>query len=248
MGEILVSEGVLSIEQLEAALEHQKQTGDILGHVLLEMGLITETDITKTICIQYQLPFLSIANYDFNQKLVEIFPREFLHRHKLLPFDKIGKTLLLLVAEVPDPEVLAEVPKRTNLNAAIYVGYLTEVQRMLNDLVPLPTGDEAASPAGAAAAKGVTGVRPDTGHSPAKVSPTAAPKVAAKKTHTSTIEIVPAVLDDDDDEKAAGKNTLFGDSKESFLEELDSTWNSIFQLTEPLKDDLQEKDDPQEKD
>jgi hypothetical protein len=206
IGEILVNQGILSTEQLDEALAIQKKTGDLLGVILQDLGLVSEPDIAKTICIQYQLPFVTLANYEFDARLVKLFPLEFLTANKILPFDKIGDTLLLLVAEIPPDKVLAEIPKLTKLNAALYVGYASEVDKYL-------TG---------------------TGPKPAAQKPAAAAQAAAPPEERVLIQRV--VDDDGDEDAAteddaatgAGKTLAFGADAKSFLEELDSTWDQIF--------------------
>jgi hypothetical protein len=235
IGEILVSEGLITLDQLEEALHQQELSGDILGQILMDMGLISESDITKTLSTQYQLPFLSLENYDANPKLIEIFPPGFLHEHKLLPFDKVGKTLLLLVAEIPEPEVLEEVPRRTNLNAALYVGYLSEVRRRLEELCPRARSEEGVAADVEAPEK--------SGQEQGKTEGTA--KGAAKTPQGEAARPGAAKGNSDATGSGASASLFVGESQESFLNELDTTWNSIFSQVEITTggDDDDEKED-----
>ena len=45
LGDILISDGLLTQEQLEEALAQQKQTHERLGAVLIEYGYITEKEL-----------------------------------------------------------------------------------------------------------------------------------------------------------------------------------------------------------
>ncbi len=137
VGELLAEEGVITNEQLDEALQVQAKSGGLLGLILMDMGLITETDIARVTCVQLQLPFISLHNYDFETKLTELFDREFLHEHQLFPFDKVGKTLLMLVTEIPTEIVLTAIPQQSGMNAGLYVGYLSEVSKQLDAVVPL---------------------------------------------------------------------------------------------------------------
>jgi type IV pilus assembly protein PilB len=197
IGEILVNEGLITPDQLEDALKVQKKTGELLGSVLMDMGLVAESDIAKTMCIQYQLPFICLQNYDFDDKLVQLFPKEFLHKHRVLPFDRIGDMLLVLVTEIPQEQVLEEIPKLTQLNTALYVGYVSEVMSQLKKLVPLAQSGE---------------TRP-----------------AVKHVEKAAVAVSAAAQINEDVEEQDGATLVFGSSKESFLEELDSTWDSIFE-------------------
>ncbi|MBI4605581.1 MAG: hypothetical protein HY721_26755 [Planctomycetes bacterium] len=235
IGEILVNEGVVSQEQVEAALDVQRKSGGLLGTILMDMGIVTESDIAKTISVQYQLPFICLANYELDEKLVGLFPREFLHKHKLLPFDKIGDTLLIMVSEIPQDSVLAEIPKLTQLNAALYVGYYSEVTKHLETLAPLdgqpppkamgkgPSAKPAAAPAG-----------------PVPVRE-AAPLLEISDGGPEGEEEAPLAADGDEGDLTDEGETLVFNEGKSFLEELDSTWNTIFEEATEEKADKQVK-------
>ena len=202
VGEILVEEGVVSPEQIEEALSIQRNTGELLGLILMNMGVAAESDIAKVLCLEYQLPFMCLANYEIDEKLVALFPKDFLHHHRILPFDKIGETLLILVAQIPSQSALEEIPKLTQLNPALYVGYLSEVTRVLKTLIPLDDEEQAQ----------VTGeviqeVKQAIDPAPTKVTP---PQESNK-------------IDGD-----AKPNPLVFGSQDSFLKDLNSTWDSIF--------------------
>src|SRR5258705_11686987 len=89
-GEILVADGLISREQLEEPLEVQKATGEFLGTILLELGQITESDIVRTLSVQYQLPFLRPSLYDIDRRPIQKFKPEFMHLTKLLPIAQLG--------------------------------------------------------------------------------------------------------------------------------------------------------------
>ena len=158
VGELLVEEGVITGEQLDEALQTQAKSGGLLGLILMDMGLITEADIARVTCVQLQLPFISLHNYEFETKLVELFDRQFLHEHQLFPFDKVGKTLLMLVTEIPTETVLTAIPQQSGMNAGLYVGYLSEVSKQLQTLVPLSEDQKAKK---VASAKQSGAARPD---------------------------------------------------------------------------------------
>jgi hypothetical protein len=221
IGEILVNEGIITPEQLDQALELQKKNGELLGELLMDLGYVTEADIAKTICLQYQLPFITLENYLFEEKLFSVLPKDFLLAHKLLPFDKLGNTLLVLVTEIPSDKVLSEIPKLTQLNVALYVGMTSEVNKYLNSMT---TGQRKTAP------------------KPAGAEPPAAARAAKPEPVASGVS-VRTVIDDDDDEAGPGASDadegqddpalVFGQDKESFMEELDSSWASIFPDPKP---------------
>lgn len=49
LGQILVNMGLLRRDQLDAALEEQKRSGDLLGRVLVKAGWVTERDVINAL-------------------------------------------------------------------------------------------------------------------------------------------------------------------------------------------------------
>jgi len=141
-GEIIVSEGLISRDQLDEALDLQRTSGEFLGTILLDLGYITEGDIVKTLSVQHQLPFLRPSLYELDRKLILKFKPDFLHLHKMLPVDQIGDLLLLVVTDIPCDEVLGQVQQTCQSNLAIYIGSIHEVDRLLKDMVPLTPDQE----------------------------------------------------------------------------------------------------------
>lgn len=237
IGDILVNEGIISSDQLDEALSIQKKTRNLLGTILMDMGLVSESDIAKITCLQYQLPFISLANYELDEKLVQLFPRDFLHRHKILPFDRVGEMLLIMVTEVPPDNVLLEIPNLTKLNAALYVGYNSEVTHHLTSLVPLSKA-ERSSAAAPKAAQTSTSAAAGKEKPPLEVLET--PRGRGREEEDLEEEEETSDTEEDDGEakgeeggKEAEDNTLvFDTGKQSFLEELDSTWDSIFEVAQ----------------
>ena len=73
LGGILMAEGLVTPEQVTEALEIQKDTGKILGQVLIELGYITEYDLAKSLATQFQFPYISPTSYAIDRDILEIF-------------------------------------------------------------------------------------------------------------------------------------------------------------------------------
>jgi hypothetical protein len=233
IGEILVNQGIITAEQLEDALKLQQKSGELLGGILLDMGLVTEADIAKTICIQYQLPFISLANYEQDEKAAALLPKDFLSKHRCLPFDRIGDTLLVMISEVPQDAVITEMLKLSKLKAvAMYVGYTSEIARCISGSVkpgavrgPVDTVRAKAAPA----IDIESATTPTHGDLLADDYETAAD---AAETETLGTDLLPDTLDieipEETEEKEQKPALVFGSNK-TLREELDNNWDSIFQ-------------------
>ena len=141
--EILVSDGLIGQDQLDEALEIQKGCGDTLGAILLDIGYIVEGDIVKALSIQYQLPCLHPDNYEIDTNLFDPFDPAFLHRHLILPIDRIGNLMLVLLHNIPSKSVIEEMQQITSCDLAIYLGTSSEIKNALVEHCAISAADEA---------------------------------------------------------------------------------------------------------
>ncbi|MEE9122857.1 MAG: ATPase, T2SS/T4P/T4SS family [Syntrophobacteria bacterium] len=100
LGEILRDEGLISEEQLQAALEKQKgEKGLRIGEVLVAMGAVTAEDAAQAIWQQRQIPYLDLDNYALDPKVIELVPEKLARAYLALPIFKIGNTLTVAMAD-----------------------------------------------------------------------------------------------------------------------------------------------------
>src|SRR5262245_13290272 len=95
LGEILVEEGILGEDQIQEALKRQRETGELFGEALAQLGYLTEYDIARTIVKQFGLPFLDASKYRIPKEAFQAVPSEMQIQNHFVVLDKIGKTLLL---------------------------------------------------------------------------------------------------------------------------------------------------------
>lgn len=139
---LLVDEGLVSRDDVAAAQQIQGTTGESLGAILVDMDCLSALDLARSLTSHFQLPFICLRHYDRDTKLVQLFPTDFLHQHKIFPFDSIGRMLLCAVTEIPEDKVLAEIPRITKHKVALYAGLLEEIERCLQEACPLGEDSE----------------------------------------------------------------------------------------------------------
>ena len=100
LGEILRDEGVISEQQLQAALEKQKtEKGVRIGEVLVAMGAATAEDVAQAIWQQRQIPYVDLDNYALDPKVIELVPEKMARAYLALPIFKIGNALTVAMAD-----------------------------------------------------------------------------------------------------------------------------------------------------
>ncbi|SFF92706.1 type II secretion system protein E (GspE) [Desulfotomaculum arcticum] len=95
LGVRLVQEGVISQQQLNQALIHQKANRGFLGKVLVDLGFCTEEDIAKVMAKRAGVPFVSLEKYPIDPSAVAKLPTEAQRKYKALPISFSGDKLLV---------------------------------------------------------------------------------------------------------------------------------------------------------
>ena len=60
IGDLLVREGMISKEQLDKALQEQRQNGTRIGYNLVKLGFVQELELTKMLAKQYKMPAVDL--------------------------------------------------------------------------------------------------------------------------------------------------------------------------------------------
>ena len=101
LGDLLVETGLITVEQLETALQ-EKSPKQKLGDMLLQKGFITEQQLIEVLEFQLGIPHVSLYRYPFDIKLFNIVPREIAKRNMLVPLKKDGDRLFVAMADPMD--------------------------------------------------------------------------------------------------------------------------------------------------
>src|SRR3990167_6636080 len=105
IGELLIERGLVTREQLERALQEQKETKEPLGRILLKLGFVqNEVQLQLALSKQLDTPFIPVELLKprMDQRLKEIVPREMALEHLILPLERSGNQLKLAISNPPD--------------------------------------------------------------------------------------------------------------------------------------------------
>lgn len=99
LGELLVKENLININQLEEARKAQKQHGGRLMTALVNMGHISEKDLAEFLGRQHGLPTIDLLNFEIDPKAIELVSRQVCEKHRVIPVQKSDRTLVVAFAD-----------------------------------------------------------------------------------------------------------------------------------------------------
>ena len=99
MGDILIKEDVINLDQLKTAIQEQKETGKRLGETLLNLGYIDEHQLVAYLSKQYGVPAINLDQFEITIDILKSVSRESAIKHKLIPINKSGSTLVVAMSD-----------------------------------------------------------------------------------------------------------------------------------------------------
>ena len=99
IGDLLMREGLITKEQLDKALQEQRQNGTRVGYNLVKLGFIQETELTKQLARQYRMPAVDLSKFEVDPRIAKLIPTELATKHLVLPLKRDGRTLTVAMAD-----------------------------------------------------------------------------------------------------------------------------------------------------
>ena len=99
IGEILVKQGLLKPDQLAAAVEEQKRSGNKLTQAIVQLGYLKDNQILRAMEKFYATPGVDVSTFDVDATVLSLIPREVCERNLLIPLQKAGSTLVVAFSD-----------------------------------------------------------------------------------------------------------------------------------------------------
>jgi type IV pilus assembly protein PilB len=116
IGELLVREKVLSLQQLQQAQEEAKRSGKRLGSTLAKMGLVPDNVLTQMVARQYSLPAINLAEIEIDPNVLKLIPKDICEKHQVIPVRRNGPTLIVAMADPSNIYAIDELKFLTQYN------------------------------------------------------------------------------------------------------------------------------------
>ena len=109
--EMLLAHANVKREQMLRALEIQRTTGDFIGEILVNEGVLDENSLVAFLAKYCKIPHLSLLDYVIDAKLLELVPPALCQQHRLIPIDKMGRNLTVAMVNPLDSRALEALHK-----------------------------------------------------------------------------------------------------------------------------------------
>jgi type IV pilus assembly protein PilB len=99
LGALLQQEGLLTQARLDAALAEQRATAKPLGRILIEAGVISESDLVRMLARQVGLDFVDLGEASVDPSVATLIPEALARRYQALPIQWDEGRLIVAMAD-----------------------------------------------------------------------------------------------------------------------------------------------------
>ena len=116
LGELLVREKRISLQQLRDAQAEQKKNNTTLSYSLAKMGFISDKEITDFLSNKYHVQSVDLSEYDIDADVVKLVPEEVAERHRIIPISRSGSSLIVAMSDPSNLHAIDDIKFLTNYN------------------------------------------------------------------------------------------------------------------------------------
>lgn len=105
LGEILIKQGLLRSDQLQAAINETQRTKNRLGPTLVSLGLLKDSQILRALEKQFSIPGVDVSQFEIESSVIALVNRDFCDKNCIIPISKAGTTLVIAFADPSNLQV-----------------------------------------------------------------------------------------------------------------------------------------------
>ncbi len=116
LGDLLVKEKVITLEQLEQASKLQKESHSRLASALVKLGFLSDEDVTNFLSRQYGVPAINLSYFEIDPAVVKLIPYETAKRYQILPLSRVGASLTIAMVDPTNVFAMDDIKFMTGFN------------------------------------------------------------------------------------------------------------------------------------
>jgi len=137
LGDILISEGIITEKQLEESIALQAKEGGKIGEVLIRLGYVSDEQIVIALSKQLAIPYISLASGKLtptaDQNLETLIPHDFAIRNIVLPLSRNLNSLTAVMFDPLDLMLIDNLKKITGCEINPVVSTKSNILKAIQD-------------------------------------------------------------------------------------------------------------------
>ncbi|MCF7887961.1 MAG: Flp pilus assembly complex ATPase component TadA [Candidatus Omnitrophica bacterium] len=135
IGDILIDEGLITLKQLDEAVSLQEKEGGKLGEILISLGYVSQEQIIIALSKQLDIPYVSLSSGKLkpvpDQNLEELIPRDFAAKNLVLPLSRSFNSLTVVMSDPLDLILIDNLKKITGCEINPVISTRKDIRRAI---------------------------------------------------------------------------------------------------------------------
>lgn len=150
LAQALLDQGKLTREQIERAVELQREFGASLGQIIVRLGYMDERELIGFMAAEHGLEVVDVEELILPENLIKRLPRKLIEKHCVLPIEYHEGVLTIACSDPYDMQALDEIQMALEARVKLNLAPRSAIRRVVQQHF----GGGAAATGGAAAAGG----------------------------------------------------------------------------------------------
>jgi type IV pilus assembly protein PilB len=142
LGELLLAAALVTPDQLSRALEIHKATGERLGRVLLDMGVVDQEHVARLLSEQIGIEFVRLTGASLHEDILSLLPPAMASKLQAVPIARQDGVLTVAMVDPLDVIAVDDIRRHTGLDVKVAVTTVRDFQYALNQYPALDVGSE----------------------------------------------------------------------------------------------------------
>lgn len=131
---ILIEKGYLSEEVVRYLSAEKKAGAGEIAQAALNEGLLTEEQLAMALAEHFQLKYVEIKAYQWNEDMARLAPVELMLRHEVIPYGMENGHLIVAVADPTNVEAVDEIELAAGMPVSLVVASSRDIKVFLKRL------------------------------------------------------------------------------------------------------------------
>ncbi|GAK49359.1 Tfp pilus assembly protein PilB [Candidatus Moduliflexus flocculans] len=131
LGEVLVDACIISEEQLQKALDVQRQKPALIGQILVNMGWVSEEEICRAVAELLNVEFVDVDGALVSQEVVQLASEELASQRNILPLFVQNHVLFVAMENPLDVEIIQRLEFSTGMQVKPLIAPPSQLRQMV---------------------------------------------------------------------------------------------------------------------
>lgn len=132
LGEILVEAGIITTAQRDEALRVSKETNNVLGATLVELGYIDEKNLYKGLEDLLRVPYIDLSTIVIEKEATSMISEELAKKHNMIPIKKVGNVLTAVISDPLNFYALDDIRNATGMEINLTISPQRDISNAID--------------------------------------------------------------------------------------------------------------------